>query len=330
MNAYTQDTAPVAEWSAEQWPADHWPTDGWIRESAAPDLEALVTHAPRWRQWLGPLLSLSIVGAVLVQVGGVDFRHIAAMLPANPLFWALFACAYMAQPASEWVIFRRLWGLPGTAILPLMRKQVGNEVLLGYIGEVYFYGWARRHSDLVAAPFGALKDVTILSAMLGNLTTIVAVVIGWPLLAELPAGLHVQALTGSIAVVIVTSLVVMLFRNRLFSLPRRALGFVAALHLARIVGGTLLAAAMWHMLLPDVPLSAWLMLATLRLLVSRLPLIPNKELVFAGLALFLIGRDAQVADAMALMASLFLVTHLVVGLALGVGDAVGHSRRAVA
>ncbi len=309
---------------------EHLLLDDWIGEDGqtpAPELEAFAAHAPRWRQWLGPLLSLSIVGAVLYKIGGVDFARIWGMLPLNPLFWMLFAAAYMAQPASEWVIFRRLWKLPANAIVPLIRKQVGNEILLGYIGEVYFYGWARRHSEIVAAPFGAIKDVTILSAMLGNLTTVVALLIGWPLLAELPAGLHVQALTGSIGVVIVTSLAVMLFRRRLFSLPRRELWFVSALHLTRIVGGMLLAAAMWHLLLPKVPVSAWLMLATLRLLVSRLPLIPNKELVFAGLALFLIGPDAAVADAMALMASLFVATHLILGVTLGATELAGAARR---
>jgi hypothetical protein len=72
------------------------------------------------------------------------------------------------------------------------------------------------------------------------------------------------------------------------------------------------------------------MLATLRLLVSRLPLIPNKELVFAGLALFLIGRNAAAADAMALMAGLFLAAHLIVGVALGAGEVVGATRKAAA
>jgi hypothetical protein len=70
------------------------------------------------------------------------------------------------------------------------------------------------------------------------------------------------------------------------------------------------------------------MLATLRLLVSRLPLIPNKELVFAGLALFLIGRNAAAADAMALMAGLFVATHMIVGVVLGAGEVVGATRKA--
>ena len=309
---------------------EHALLDDWISQDGqtpTPELEAFAAQAPRWRQWLGPILSLSIVGAVLYKIGGVDFARIWGLLPLNPLFWMLFVAAYMAQPASEWVIFRRLWKLPANAIVPLIRKQVGNEILLGYIGEVYFYGWARRHSEIVAAPFGAIKDVTILSAMLGNLTTVVALVLGWPLLAQMPAGLHVQALTGSIGVVIVTSLAVMLLRRRLFSLPRRELWIISALQLARIVGVMVVTAAMWHLLLPKVPLSSWLMLATLRMLVSRLPLIPNKELVFAGLALFLIGPDAAVADAMALMASLFVVTHLILGVTLGVSELAGAARR---
>ncbi len=306
---------------------------GWIGDENAappPELEALARQVPRWRQWLGPLLSLTIVGAVFVRIGGVDFGHVLAMLPAAPLFWVMFALCYLAQPLSEWVIFRRLWHLPVAGILPLLRKQVGNEILLGYVGEVYFYGWARRHAEIVAAPFGAIKDVTILSAMLGNVVTLAVLVVGWPALAALPAGLHIRPLIASVGVIIATSLATMLFRRRLFSLPRAMLGFVSLLHLARIVGVMLLSAAMWHLLLPRVALSTWVMLATLRLLVSRLPLIPNKELVFAGLALMLAGRDASTAQAMTLIASLFVVTHLLVGVAVGAAELLPAGRRALA
>ena len=295
---------------------------GWVRDpiNAPRELEALVAEVPRWRQWLGPAISLAIVAAVLVRIGGIDFARIWSMFPSDPLFWAAFAACYMAQPVSEWLIFRGLWRLPLGGIMPLLRKQVGNEILLGYIGEVYFYGWARRHAEIVAAPFGALKDVTILSAMLGNVVTLAVLVAGWSTLAVLPSGLHLRSLVASVAVIILTSLVALLLRRRLFSLPRAALVRVAALHLARIVTILLLSVAMWHLLLPTVALSAWLMLATLRLLVSRLPLIPNKELVFAGLTLLLIGRNSPTAEAMTLIASLFLVAHLAIGVTLGVAE----------
>ncbi|HET8613845.1 MAG TPA: hypothetical protein VFL92_13870 [Sphingomonas sp.] len=294
---------------------------GGEQETPSPELEALVAAAPRWRQWIGPALSIAIVAAVLVRMGGIDVARMLAMLPADPLFWLCFAAAYAAQPISEWLIFRRLWRLPASGVAPLFRKQVGNEILLGYIGEVYFYGWARRHSEIVASPFGAIKDVTILSAMMGNLVTIAALVIGWPVLSQLPMGLHARPLVASVGVVIATSLAAMLFRHKLFSLKRGELIGVSAMHLARIVGITFCTAAMWHLLLPQVALAVWLLLATLRLLVSRLPLIPNKELVFAGLALLLAGHDTRVAEATALIAGLFLVAHIMVGLALGLAEA---------
>jgi hypothetical protein len=55
------------------------------------------------------------------------------------------------------------------------------------------------------------------------------------------------------------------------------------------------------------------MLATLQLLVSRLPLVPNKDLVFATLTAFLIGHDSEVSALMAMIATLTLATHLLAG-----------------
>ena len=57
-------------------------------------------------------------------------------------------------------------------------------------------------------------------------------------------------------------------------------------------------ALLWHLALPAVSLSWWLYLATLRMLVSRLPLIPNKDLVFAGVAVFTLGHETDIASLM--------------------------------
>ena len=83
----------------------------------------------------------------------------------------------------------------------------------------------------------------------------------------------------------------------------------------------------WHLALPGVALQWWLLLATLRMLLSRLPLLPNKDIVFAGLAVFLIGHDAEIGALMTLMASLILCTHLFMGLGLVASDVRGIGRR---
>ena len=129
-----------------------------------------------------------------------------------------------------------------------------------------------------------------------------------------------------LAVVLVTSFAILLFRQRLFSLPRRTLGFITFVHLVRIALYVGLAALMWHLVLTDVPYGVWLVLATLRMLISRLPLLPNKDIAFAGLAVFLLGSDARVSALMTMMAALLLVSHMAVGALFAAAELV-QSRR---
>jgi hypothetical protein len=225
------------------------------------------------------------------------------------------------------VIFRRLWGLPVRGFPALIRKLVSNEILLGYLGEVYFYAWARRNARIVTAPFGAIKDVTILSALTGNLFTLLMVILAAPLFGALHLGMDSMAFVGSTIFILATSGVALVLRKRLFTLPRRELWFVAAMHSARILATTLLAAIMWHLLLPTVALSWWLLLGTLRQLLSRLPFLPNKDVVFAGMAAFLVGSDQDIVTAMTLMATLIVCAHLLVGALLGISELAGESRR---
>ncbi len=284
------------------------------------DPEPLVRTGRIWTRLAGPTISLLILAAVLYQFRDVDLGRIAALMPWHAGFWLAFILYYAAGPASEWLIFRRLWSLPLSGIGALLRKQVSNEILLGYLGELYFYAWARRNAQLTAAPFGAIKDVAILSALTGNVVTLAMLAVAAPLLGWLRLGADTAAFGWSIAFVLVTSLAVTAFRKTLFSLERRELKIVAIVHLARIAVMTALAATMWHILLPGVALGWWLLLATFRMLVSRLPFVPNKDLVFAGLAALLVGRDTDIFAAMALMASLILAAHLIVGAVLGASE----------
>jgi len=74
-------------------------------------------------------------------------------------------------------------------------------------------------------------------------------------------------------------------------------------------------------------LTWWLFLATLRMLVSRLPLVPNKDLLFAGVAVVALGHERDIGELMALMAALILTSHVLLGTALAVRDLViGEAR----
>jgi hypothetical protein len=288
-------------------------------------------------RWAGPLVSLAIVAVAANHFRGSDWRRIAALVPRTPLFWVVFTCAYFAQPIMDFVIFRRLWGIPASGFPALVRKYVSNEVLLGYSGELYFYAWARRRATLPGgpagaitsgAPFGAIKDVAILSALVGNAVTLVMFVFAYPTLERLNMGLSGKTLFTSIAVLLGSSLVVMLLRGRVFSLPRRQLAFVAAMQLVRVLGSATLLAVMWSLVLPTVPFVYWLMLTTLRLLISRLPLVPNKDVVFAGVAVLIVGTASGIAPLMAMMAGLLIIVHVAVGGVLVASDLLGLEKPA--
>jgi predicted Co/Zn/Cd cation transporter (cation efflux family) len=72
--------------------------------------------------------------------------------------------------------------------------------------------------------------------------------------------------------------------------------------------------------LPITSLTWWLVLAALRLIISRLPFLPNKDVVFAGVAVFTLGREGQIAALMTMMAGLILLLHILVATAFAIAD----------
>ncbi len=280
----------------------------------------LLVQSEGWRAWSPFLVSAAIICAIAAQIDHLDFHRIWALMPASPLFWVSFAAWYLVGPATDWIIFRRLWTLPVAGFPALLRKTVSNELLAGYVGEIYFYGWVRWRAGLTGSPFGAIKDVAMLSALVGNLVTLAMFAATWPLLSSLHLGLHSELVMLSVGMIISTPVIMMLFRRRLFTLPASNLWFIAAVQLGRILTMTTLVARCWHLVLPTVGISWWLLLATMRLLISRLPFLPNRELVFTGAAIFIVGKDAEIADLLALWGGLSLAVQLLFGGILSVSD----------
>ncbi|GAO40192.1 hypothetical protein SCH01S_45_00350 [Sphingomonas changbaiensis NBRC 104936] len=277
--------------------------------------------------WIGAAITLGVLCAVLWQLRTLHIRQILEDIPRTPVFWMLFGAYYVTAPLADWIIFRRLWRIPAAGFAALTRKLIGNELLLGYSGELHFYSWARSRTDLPGAPFGAIKDVAILSAVVGNVTTLAMLAFAYPAFVSLNLGMRGGTFALSVGIILLSSLAPMLFRRRLFGLARADLLFISAVHFARIVTMTTLAALMWHVVLPGQPVGLWLLLATMRLLISRLPLLPNKDLVFAGIAVLMMGHDVEIGTMMTMIATLILTTHLTVGAALVGSEIASWGRR---
>ena len=289
---------------------------------AGDPLPLAVRRSPLWR-WATPVLSVAILAAVIYQLTSndlLDFARLRALVPTNPWFWIVFALYYFAPVVADFAIFRRLWRIPFEGFIALTRKLVSNELLFGYVGEVYFYSWARKKVAMDTSPFGAVKDAAILSALVGNACTLAMMAVAYPLIGNLQLGIASRTILVSVGFVILVSVLVVMFGNRLFSLTKSELWMVSGIHFARIVATTGLVALAWSLALPFVEFSWWVILATSRLLISRLPFMPNKDVVFAGVAVFLVGHDVEISQLMALMAVIILSAHLLIGGTLAVGD----------
>lgn len=280
-----------------------------------PDPVTLPIPQRSWLQWLGIGISAATFVAMLYQLRTVDPAAVLALVPRAPAFWLVFGLYYFGPVLADWVIFRRLWGIPASGLCALTRKYVGNEILLGYIGEAYFYVWARDRVRMRGSPFGAIKDSAILSATVGNAVSLILLAAAFPVLGRVDIGANGHALYLSLAFLVASSGAVLLCRRRLFSLAAPELRFVAAVHLARSLTVILLAGLMWHLALPGIWVGWWMLLAALRQLLSRLPFLPNKDIAFAALATLIVGGQTQIAALLTMIAGLLLLTHVAAGLA---------------
>lgn len=296
------------------------------------DLTDLLSR-PNLRERVGALVGLAVTIGILVcvaaAVGRLRLGELLGNLPTTAGFWALLAAAYLLAPILEWVILRRLWKLPMAGLVPLLRKQVANELLLGYSGDAQFYFWARGAMPAEVAPFATLRDMSILSALAGNLATLILMAMAYPTLNRLASGPLLHGAVLATLIVVVSSLGIFAARHAFFtfSLSRRAIAMIFLSHIARIAAMLVLNALLWAALIPGATLGILLVLGTIRMMLSRVPLIPGKDVLLAGGAVALMGSDAKIAGALATIAGLMIALHALVGLATGVHDVARRYRR---
>ena len=275
------------------------------------ELEPIAKIRRRWPTWLGAILSILIVAGIGHELFDKGLEGLTRTAPASWLFYLVFVLNYMVGPTFDYIIYRRLWNIPWSGMIALHRKRIANDVVLGYSGEAYFYAWARQRTKMVAAPFGAVKDVTILSALAGNAITLLLLAMAMPLASEMLTPAQYKTGLISACVMLGTSLPFLLLSRRVFSLGRTELWKVFGIHIGRLLSDSLLVATAWAFALPGVGFGTWILLAAARMLVSRLPFVPSKELLFAGFAIVLIGQGEALTEMLAFTAALTLLLHAV-------------------
>lgn len=266
-------------------------------------------------RWLSPLLGLAMLAALGVQAADIGWDTIARLWPSNPWFYVIFLAAYFAPVLSELFIYRRLWGVQASDAPMFFRKRVLNEAFLSYSGEAYAVFWARKRGLPGVAAAHVVKDVNMTSAAVGLLATLLLIGATFFLsegerLASAAIATSGPALAVALGIMGV-SLAVLLLKPRLFSLPRAELANISAVHAARVLFGVASTIWMWDIALAGVPWALWLTLAAWRTFFQRLPVVPNKDLLFVNLAILALGAGGRdIAAILAVTAALTILAHL--------------------
>ncbi|WP_193753016.1 hypothetical protein [Sphingomonas endophytica] len=272
-------------------------------------LQPVQTLRRRWPALLATIITVAMLIGVAQELLGHGLAGLRRAVPTSPGFYLFFIISYFALPLCDYAIFRRLWNVPPSAFPALIRKRIANDILVGYTGDAYFYAWARARLEMVAAPFGAVKDVSIVSGITGNLTAFLLGAVALPLGYQLIAPDVVRGMIWSLTFALAVSLGVLIFSRRVFSLPRGQLWMVFWIDLLRIAVTCIAIALAWAWAMPSVSVGMWLFLVAGRQLVSRLPFLPNKDLLFANFAFLVIGHDRALSDLMAFTAASTLLMH---------------------
>ncbi|WP_417320897.1 hypothetical protein [Emcibacter sp.] len=243
-------------------------------------------------QWFLTLLVFFYLIHRVGQIGWTEIRH---ELPAEPLFYALFFIIYLCQPTSELFIYKMIWKVKLWRCFPVfIRKKIFNTGVMGYSGEAYLCFWAIPRLGLSQKEiFSTVKDNNILSALTSNSMTVFLLALFF-LTGQLkiitnadPSVTSYLLLAAVITLILVP--VVIRFRRHILALPMTIVGKVLMVHITRLFLVLALQILQWSIVLPEVPATTWILLITAQMVLTRIPFLPNSELVFLGLCLSMTG-----------------------------------------
>ena len=264
-------------------------------------------------RWAIPVALLLVIGRRLTELG---WREIWIARPGAIGFYVLLVLQFFIQPFGDYLVYRNLWGSANTPPMAvILRKRLLNTFMLDYSGEAFFYFWAQARLKLAPGMLAhAIKDSNVLSAGAG-LTMIYVMVL--TLLAG--GGLHIPValsahgwlygLIGSVPLILCAGLV--LGHRKLTALNRKQLATTFAIHFTRSLLVLAVEFGLWELsgALPSAV--ACLQFVALRLVVTRLPLVPNKDLIFVGAGIAAAGMTnlsvTPVATVLVILAAADLV-----------------------
>jgi len=291
-----------------------------IRRGLKPAKALLETHwgkrVVHLARWAVPTLLIAYLAWRLSRIG---WQAVWQARPGALAFYATALISFYVQPIGDLFIYRNLLGSGRALTLGVLLRKRFINTFLDYSGELYFFFWARKNLRLRRGMlFHAVKDSNVLSAsaglgMIWLMLLAVALSGGLKLTMFQHSGMWTFLSLGSLPLVL--ALTLFLGGRRVSMLSRTQMLATFAIHLGRGIMQLVLEFMVWWLSGALPTAAACLQFVALRVLVTRLPLVPNKDLIFVGVGIAVAGAldvsAPNVAAVLVLMTALWQVQNLV-------------------
>ncbi|WP_142452571.1 hypothetical protein [Gracilimonas mengyeensis] len=259
----------------------------------------------KWGQYL---FNTAILVWLVYELTDIGWLKVWNSLPLNPVFYLLFLFLYFQLPFFEIFIYRITWTFDWLKSIPVfLLKKIYNKDLLGYSGEVYFYVWARNNLNLTDSEvLKTIKDNNIISSVASTLVAIgllsAFLFTDQIKIVEWFARQDQAYFWGGAIFLVVLVILFVHFRHQVISMPMKSAFSIFGIQTFRLILGQAVNVLMYYVVMPETPLYVWFTLLSVEIVLTRIPFIPNQDLIYVGMSIGIAeGLAVSTSDIAALM-----------------------------
>ena len=232
---------------------------------------------------------------LIYELSLIGWQDVGRSLPVQPLFYFLVFILFIQLPLIEVVIYRLSWVFKGLRAIPVFFiKTVYNKHVMGYSGELYFFVWAQKNISLPAKEiFRTVMDNNIISSIASTFVALLLLSVFFFTGQIKPITDFIETdnvyLIATLILIMVSGILMIRFRRFVIAMPVKTAFSVFSIHTVRLIIMHAINVWMYYIVLPDTPLYVWFTLLSIEIVLSRIPVLPNRDLIFTGIGISMAG-----------------------------------------
>ncbi len=259
------------------------------------------------------VLTAIIISFLIYQLWDIGWKEVLSNPPKTPWFYILFLVLHFALPFTEVLIYKLSWKGLGfwQGFKAFTQKKILNTEVVSYSGEGYLYLWGKNNlKESNRHVFNVIKDNNIISAFSSTVMALLLLPM-FIYFSDVPflevIQISEKTLYLAVGITLAIVLLAIIFRKRIISMSLKTSLGVLGLYKIRIVFMNVVEALQWHLVIPDAPLEFWLVMLGTKIVVTRIPFLPNQELLFINACLIVAGQMNMPIDK-TMLAGMMLTT----------------------